>query len=168
MVLDSVSTNAVWGYTLPPGKSPVTTADTTAELGCKPWRWAKACVCRMIRPARIGKSAFLRCRAMLSPWRAGLGGCQTPWTVFPPYRPDGSPWSSFFYDRQGSPFRRFCRRPRQANTSVIMGVHIQKAQKATGCPMGRSQAFCAFIFVFISFSQVIAILRSDSRPFLFP
>ena len=51
MALDSVSTNAVWGYTLSSGKSPVTTADTTAELGCKPWRWAKACVCRVIRPA---------------------------------------------------------------------------------------------------------------------
>ena len=44
----------------------------------------------------------------------------------------------------------------------------KKAQKATECPMGRSQAFCAFIFVFIPFSHVIATLRSDSWPILFP
>ena len=74
--------------------------------------------------------AFLRCRAMLSPWRARSRGCHAPWAVFLPYRPDGSPWSNFFYDRQGSPFRRFCRRPRLANTLVIMGVHIQKSTKS--------------------------------------
>ena len=44
----------------------------------------------------------------------------------------------------------------------------KKAQKATGCPMGRSQSFCAFIFVFIPFSQEIATLQSNSWPILFP
>lgn len=34
LILNQVSTNAVWGRTLSPDKSPVTTADTTAELGC--------------------------------------------------------------------------------------------------------------------------------------
>ena len=31
--------------------APTTTADTTAELGCKPWPWAIVCECRLIRPA---------------------------------------------------------------------------------------------------------------------
>ena len=30
---------------------PTTTADTTAELGCKPWHWAIVCECRLIHPA---------------------------------------------------------------------------------------------------------------------
>ena len=44
----------------------------------------------------------------------------------------------------------------------------KKEQKAAGCPMGRSQTFCAFVFVSISFSQVIASLRSYSRHDCFP
>ena len=143
-------------YTLSPDISPVTTADTAAELGCKPWRWAKACVCRLIRPARIGKSAYLRCRTMLSPWRAGSGsgGCQTPWTVFLPYRLDGFPWSNFFYDRQGSPFRRSCRRPRLADTSVIMGVHIQKSTKSNWVPYGPQSVFlCLYFCVYSIFAR---------------
>ena len=43
----------------------------------------------------------------------------------------------------------------------------KKAQKAVEYPVGRSQSFCAFILAFISFSQVIAALRSDSWPILF-
>ena len=51
MILNQVSTNAVWGRTLSPVKSPAATADTTAELGCKLWHWAIVCACRLIRPA---------------------------------------------------------------------------------------------------------------------
>ena len=106
-------------------------------------------MCRMIRPARIGKSAFLRCRAM-----ARSGGCQTPWTFFLPYRPDGSPCSNFFYDRQGSLFRRFCRRPLLANPSVIMGVHIQKSTKSNWVPYGPQSVFlCLYFCVYSIFAS---------------
>ena len=44
----------------------------------------------------------------------------------------------------------------------------KKAQKTTEYPVGHSQSFCAFIFAFIPFSQVIATLQSYSWPILFP
>ena len=71
-------------------KCPATTADTTAELGCKPWHWAIACECRLIRPAADRGCVFLHCRnhAVTMAHRSGV--CHTPWAVFLPYRLNGS------------------------------------------------------------------------------
>lgn len=109
-------------------------------------------------PSGHGSGECCSCAAgaMLSPWRAGSGsgGCQTPWTVFLPYRLDGFPWSNFFYDRQGSPFRRSCRRPRLADTSVIMGVHIQKSTKSNWVPYGPQSVFlCLYFCVYSIFAR---------------
>lgn len=43
-------------------------------------------------PSGHGSGECCSCAAgaMLSPWRAGSGGCHAPWTVFSPYRPNGS------------------------------------------------------------------------------
>ena len=71
--------------------APTTTADTTAELGCKPWHCAVACECRLIRPAADRGCVFLRCRNHAVTMAHRAGGCHTPWAVFLPYRLDGSP-----------------------------------------------------------------------------
>lgn len=86
LILNQVSTNAVWGRTLSPNKSPVTTADTTAELGCTPWHWAIACKCHLIRPAADRRCVFLRCRNHAVTMAHRSGGCHAPWAVFLPYR----------------------------------------------------------------------------------
>ena len=70
---------------------PATTADTTAELGCKPWYWAIVCECRLIRPAADRGCVFLRCRNHAVTMAHKSGGCHTPWAVFLPYRFNGSP-----------------------------------------------------------------------------
>lgn len=72
-------------------KCPTTTADTTAELGCKPGHWAIVCECRLIRPAADRGRVFLRCRSHAVTMAHRAGGCHTPWAVFLPYRFNGSP-----------------------------------------------------------------------------
>ena len=65
--------------------APTTAADTTAKLGCGTMPHVSC-----DPPGRGSRGMrFLRCRGHAFPWRAGSGGCQTPWTVFnavPPLR----------------------------------------------------------------------------------
>ena len=72
-------------------KCPATTADTTAELGCKPWHWAIACECRLIRPAADRGCVFLHCRNHAVTMAHRSGGCHIPWAVSLPYRFNGFP-----------------------------------------------------------------------------
>ena len=71
--------------------APTTTADTTAELGCKPGHWAIVCECRLIRPAADRGCVFLHCRNHAVTMAHRAGGCHTPWAVFLPYRLNGFP-----------------------------------------------------------------------------
>ena len=81
---------------------PATTADTTAELGCKPGHCAVACACRLIRPAADRGCVFLRCRNHAVTMAHRAGGCHAPWAVFLPYRLNDSP--CFFKIRSTSHF----------------------------------------------------------------
>lgn len=56
----------------------MTTADTAAELGCKRWQNARACVCRTIRPAADRGKAVPALPATASPWRAGREAANLP------------------------------------------------------------------------------------------
>ncbi len=108
--------------------------------------------------------------AMLSPWRAGreaarLPGrfsCRTALTALL-----GPTSSISMIDKVLLSGISATDRGWQIPRSSWESIH-KKTQKAAGCPMGRSQTFCAFIFVPIPFSQVIASLRSYSRHYCFP
>ena len=113
---------------------PTTTADTTAELGCGCSQIVSSCVCHLIRPVTDQRGAKWYAIPML-PGPCCHHGAQaeslpTPWTVFTPYRPNGS-YPCFFYDRQGY-FQR----------SAVAGKH-HRPSKAMRKDTERDGAFQA-------------------------
>ena len=125
-------------------------------------------MCRLIRPARIGDvrscatgpcshhGAQDREAATLP----GRFSCRTAPTALP------GPTSSMI-DKVLLSGVSAADRGWQIPRSLWESIY-KKAQKAVEYPVGHGQSFCAFIFAFIPFSQVIATLQSDSWPILFP
>ena len=78
----------------------MTTADTAAELGCKRWQSARACVCRMIRPGGgSGERCSCAAGATGSPWCAGREAAYLPGR-FSRRTVPAALFFPFFYNRQ--------------------------------------------------------------------
>ena len=87
---------------------PTTTADTTAELGCKPWHWAIVCECRLIRPAADRGCVFLRCRNHAVTMAHRSGGCHNSLGGFPAVPPQRLSILFYLIDKSLS-YRHSCR-----------------------------------------------------------
>ena len=121
---------------------------------------ASSRVCRVIRPARIGVLLSCAAGAMLSPWRAGSGGCQAPWTVSMPHRPSGSPCSNFFYDRQVLFHRHSCR-PATGNRLGADHMSYIKKTREWPAPKGTGQLLVSSSLYFVSFDFRKLLLPYD-------
>ena len=113
---------------------PATTADTTAELGCKPWHCAVACECRLIRPAADRGCVFLRCRNHAVTMAHRAGGCHTPWAVFLPYRLDGSPCFFINLIDKSLSHRHSCRAVAGKHHSDFRREKTRKEAALDACP----------------------------------
>ena len=140
------------------GFPPTTTADTTAEPGCKRWRCAMACVCRMIRPA-ADRMDGLSCAAgaTLSPWRAGreVANSLDGFHAAPSKR---QLLSSSMIDKS----------PRNGSTAVSVAGnrHRDFTQKDTG---GGTHTLCSptpRVFVLSKYSFSAAPIRAQIYPVL--
>ena len=134
----------------------MTTADTTAELGCNPQQGVVDCVCRLIRPAADLGMRFLRCRSHAVTMAHRTGVCRTPWTVFLPYRLDGFPCFLQF-DRQVMVLRHSCRAVAGKRHSCF---RCKKTRKEAALLIAQSYFSC------LSNSQVIQFKAASSRTLL--
>ena len=119
---------------------PTTTADTTAELGCKPGHRAIVCECRLIRPAADRGCVFLRCRNHAVTMAHRAGGCHTPWAVFLPYRFNGFPCFFINLIDKSLSHRHSCR----AVAGKLHGCSRREKTRKEAAPSTRSRSFRVF------------------------
>ena len=115
-----------------------------------------ACV---VRSSGHGSGECCSCAAgaMLSPWRAGSGGCHAPWTVFSPYTQRLSTLLSMI-DKVFM-LQHSCRAV--ASNRHGRSNEQKKTRKEATLSCSHSHAFCVFLVSLLTFPPI----PTSSRPF---
>lgn len=140
--------------------APTATADTTAELGCGMMPRVSC------DPPGCGSRGCGSCAAGAMPFHGAQDreAAKLPGRFSTPYRPYGSPWSNFFYDRQ-VPFHRHSCRP---VTGSRLGVDYIK-RHGSGLPQWVSVNFsclCSSLdipFSLCRFKHRLLLLQDHSK-----